>query len=127
MSHIDWEECQKRSLTSLKIQACELWNEHYDIKKISEIMKRDRGTICTWLKLCASLEMCDYDTKNQMRTCKRHRKIRCVEIDEYFNSIIDANKKYNVNAGCIISCCKGKRNYAGKLPDGTKLHWQYVD
>lgn len=54
------------------------------------------------------------------------RKILCVETGEIFNSITDAAKIY----GCMTkigAVCKGKKETAGKLADGTKLHWEYVE
>ena len=34
---------------------------------------------------------------------------------------------YNIkNRGNISNCCRGKYNYCGKLPDGTKLVWRYL-
>ena len=54
------------------------------------------------------------------------RKVLCIETGEVFNSITDAAKIY----GCmtkISAVCKGKRATAGKLADGTRLHWKYVE
>lgn len=51
-------------------------------------------------------------------------KIRCITTGEVFNSMEEARKKYNTGKH-ISSCCTGKRKYAGKLEDGTKLQWEY--
>lgn len=57
---------------------------------------------------------------------KTSAKVRCVETGEVFDSISQANKKYP-GAENLRSVIKGKRSYAGRLPDGTKLHWEYVE
>lgn len=55
----------------------------------------------------------------------RKRACKCIETGEVFSLIKYAKEKYNANS--ISLCCKGKLNYCGKLPDGTKLHWCYVE
>ena len=42
-----------------------------------------------------------------------------------FNSFKDASNHYKCSH--ISDCCKGKRNYAGKLQDGTLLQWKYLE
>lgn len=56
--------------------------------------------------------------------------IICVTTNEIFYSAKEASDKYK-ECRCggnskIIACCKKKRNYAGKLPNGTKLIWRYL-
>lgn len=117
---IDWELCNRESVTSLKIKSCELWNSYHNVKKISETMKKSESTIRNWLNSCASFGMCDYNPLT-------NRRVFCFETNEIFNSITDASNKYNIMSSSISTCCKGKYKYAGKLPDGTKLHWRYID
>lgn len=33
----------------------------------------------------------------------------------------------NADASHIIKCCKGKLKSSGKLEDGTKLQWSYIN
>ena len=58
---------------------------------------------------------------------KRSKIVICTSTGEVFESICIAADKYNLSTSCISKCCKGKRNYHGKLPDGTKLTWKYLD
>jgi len=51
----------------------------------------------------------------------------CVNTLKVYYSIGKASKQTNVNKGHIVDCCKGKRQCAGKLEDGTKLVWRYVE
>ena len=55
------------------------------------------------------------------------RKVYCIELDKVFNTIVEASEETNVINTSILSCCKHKYNYAGKLKDGTLLHWMYYD
>ena len=54
------------------------------------------------------------------------KKVLCVTTGEIFGSAHDASRKYNLNFSNICSCCRGSRNYCGKLNDGTKLRWEYL-
>lgn len=52
------------------------------------------------------------------------KKVKCIETGEIFNSISEARKV--MKASHIVDVLFGRRNYSGKLPDGTKLTWEYV-
>ena len=50
----------------------------------------------------------------------------CVTTGEIFNSIKEAQEKYNTTH--ISKCCKGKAKSAGKNPvTGERLKWEYVE
>ena len=55
------------------------------------------------------------------------RKVRCITTGKEFKSITEAAKYYNAPRCHIGPCCMGKCKTAGKLPDGTRLKWEYVD
>jgi group I intron endonuclease len=56
------------------------------------------------------------------------RKIICITTGKLFNCTREAGEYYNIKGvSNITSCCKGKRNYCGKLEDGTPLRWTYYD
>lgn len=57
----------------------------------------------------------------------RARKIVCITTDEVFECIKYGAEKYKTDNPSITNCCRGKRKSAGKLPDGTKLVWQYYE
>ena len=44
-----------------------------------------------------------------------------------FLSLADGGRYYNCNFSHIGDCCKGNNKHCGKLPDGTRLKWKYVD
>ena len=57
---------------------------------------------------------------------KEGKKIKCLTTNEVFKSIGEASRKYDIKGKSNISeCCIGKRKSAGKLPNGTKLKWEY--
>ena len=59
------------------------------------------------------------------------RSVYCEELNTIF-SYIELAKKYCINvfnskASKINLVCDGKRNFTGKLSDGTKLTWKWVE
>ena len=54
----------------------------------------------------------------------RIRSIRCITTGEIFKTIKEAEKRYP-QCHHVWDCCKGLYSYSGKLPDGTKLQWEY--
>ena len=66
--------------------------------------------------------------ENQKKVTEFHKKkVRCVTTGEEFNSIKEASMKYNITDTNISRCCKGKYKHCGKLSDGTKLVWEYIN
>ena len=55
------------------------------------------------------------------------RKTKCITTGKIFETTTAASKYYNVQRENICRCCKGVVKSAGKLPDGTKLEWEYID
>jgi hypothetical protein len=65
--------------------------------------------------------------KNVKFAQKSHeKKVKCVNTGEVFESLTKAGKHYGINSDGISSCCKGKKDYFGKL-NGQKLQWEYID
>ena len=54
-------------------------------------------------------------------------KVLCIETGIVYESGIEAKRQTGIDNSCIQKCCKGKQSYAGKLDDGTKLHWTYYE
>ena len=56
------------------------------------------------------------------------RSVICIATGRIFFTAKEGAEYYNMmNSSNILKCCKGKRNYCGKLSDGTKLVWRYVN
>lgn len=64
--------------------------------------------------------------KQNYNTKGNTKKVTCITTGEVFNSIGEAGRQYHIETSGIIRCCQGKLKWSGKLPDGTKLVWQYV-
>ena len=53
--------------------------------------------------------------------------IICITTKEIYYGMKEAERQCSVDSTTISRCCKGKAKYAGKLPDGTKLVWRFID
>lgn len=113
LSKIDWEECQIQSLSSLRLQACELWEKHHSTKIISEIMKKHQTTINRWLKSCAEVGLCNYIPVFK-------KSVICIETNAFFDSMNNASKEYNIHPHIIAWNCNNKN----KNP--CKYNWRYA-
>ena len=90
-------------------------------QKISEANK-NRPRTQEWL---------DNLSKSHIGQISHQRKrVHCIELDLYFDSITEAmyemKNTYNIKCGNVGQVCEGKHQSAGKLPDGTKLHWEWA-
>lgn len=65
-----------------------------------------------------------YTYKDPKKEDKKFTKVICTTTGEIFDNITEAAKKYNINRSCISACVHGSQKTSGKLPDGTRLHWQ---
>jgi len=130
LSQIDWEKCGHDSLKSCKIMACNYWNKGFSTLDISHILQLHQNTITRYLKDCNEVGLCKYNSKdsylinNEKARSKEKIKVRCISTGEIFDSIAEADRKYN--APNISNCCYGKRKSSGKL-NGIKLQWEFVD
>ena len=64
------------------------------------------------------------ETKLKMSEAK-NKKVICITTGKIFNSQKEAGNYYKCSNICI--CCKGRLKSAGKLPNGTKLQWKYLE
>ncbi len=132
ISDVDWMLCNLQAQKSLFIKVCELWNsgirDHY---KIAKEVGLHPTSVTNYLKRSEDLKTTDYvHEKYYNDAIKRSRKkasitqscpVRCIETGEIFKSIHDANEKYH----CYLNhYFNGKHKSAGKLSDGTRLHWE---
>lgn len=54
------------------------------------------------------------------------KKVKCIQTGIIFDSISEAARYYGVSQPNISKVLRGERQTCGKLPDGTKLSWEYV-
>ena len=66
--------------------------------------------------------------KNKATTKYQCKCVICVTTGKKFDSLAEGAKKYNIkNPSNISECCRGKKLSAGKLSDGTPLHWMFYE
>lgn len=138
LNNISWEMIWEQCQNSLCIKTWELWNSGiHDIIKISEELKLSPGTVYKYLKYGAKLKKCNYTKEESLKVGHKKCiggnnvssvKIICITTGKQFDAISDGARYYNIkHSGHISDCCKGKRNFCGKLEDGTPLKWMYYE
>ena len=90
-------------------------------QKMSEAKKGRQFSEETKQKL--SKNHADIGGKNNPRA----RSIICITTKKIFYTAKEAGDYYDTCRPDITNCCKGKYKSAGKLPDGTKLVWRYLN
>ena len=69
-------------------------------------------------------ENMNYGTRTKRMSEKMSQQVYCVELDQVFSSMIEAQKQTGINRGLISRCCNGKLQRAGSHPvTGEDLHW----
>jgi DNA-binding CsgD family transcriptional regulator len=123
-----------RAIEKLQI-ACDYWNSGFKSTiEIGRLMSMNRDTIGKYLRQGSKIGLCDYNIEkvhnkqiNNLINAnnRKKRKFICLNTKEIFNSMTEANNKYNIN---ISSTCQGRCNYAGRHPEtGEPLKWMYYD
>ena len=92
---------------------------------LDEYNKMNKEDIKKYLEWCKPKND-NYRLKGEYHP--RAKKVICITTNKIFNTTKEASEFYDIKAKSHISaCCKGKRNYCGKLEDGTKLQWKYYE
>lgn len=55
------------------------------------------------------------------------QRVLCITTNKEFDTVKEASEFYKCSSTHIGAVCKGKRKHCGKLEDGTKLSWKYID
>lgn len=100
-----------------------LGNHHHLTEETKKKMSKAKKGKKHWWKSGGMLSGKYNDNKN------RRKIVICIETQIEYNSLREASEKTGISKASISINANGKRNsgYAGKLKDGTKLHWQYKD
>ena len=102
------EELRKRVCESRKGENHPMYGKHHteeSKKKMSEV-KKDK-----------------YIGKNNPRA----RSVICITTCKIFFTAKDGANFYNIRRESVKDCCGNRQKSAGKLSDGTKLIWMYLD
>lgn len=122
---VDFDKADLESLNSYIVLASKYWNDGMSVGNICKEMNLNNSTIRNYLEKCVKLGLCDYN-KEKSKNRAMANKVYCLTTKENFDSIIEASRKYNIQASCISKCCRGKQSYAG-FYNGEKLVWAYYD
>lgn len=57
----------------------------------------------------------------EQRKQTKHKKVRCIETNTVYDSILQASEETGIHKGNIVQVCKGKRKSCGGFT------WEYVD
>lgn len=75
---------------------------------------------------CSGTNSYLYGTHRKGKDCPASKCVICLTTKRIFWTLQDGANYYGMKSiGNITSCCKGKRNYAGKYR-GQKLKWKYL-
>ena len=137
LSNIDWKLAWEESQNSLCIKAWKLWNSGiHNTVEIGNILNICRQTVAKYLKHGYIIGKCDYSVeksrkekgiRNSGKNNSKSRSVICITTNRIFYTLNEGSAYYNINIKNLCSCCQGKRNYCGKLKDGTKLVWKYIN
>ena len=136
LSHIDFESCDMKANKSKLLIFSESWEKYHDVAKVSEDVGYSRDCTIRYLKKTEKYKLSSFNYEEYRRSKKKYKnkrynngnkknsiKVRCIETNEIFDSIGQGELRYYCD---IRRYFRGKSKYAGKLPDGTKLHWEKV-
>ena len=127
VSKIDWDRCEKDSMSSVCTKIWELWNQGYNSTEIKRKLNLSAKTsiVSKYLNIGAELGVCNYDPIESRKQASRHSVV-CLNNHKMFKSLTDAENYYHIND--ISYCCTGKNKTAGKDPvTGEPLIWRYYE
>ena len=120
----------------MKEKLLELLNNSYSPYskfRVAAIALMKDGTELKWLYYDDYLNISKEEKENLLSEShnnnnNKNKTVICITTGIKFNRVVDGGIKYGLKSPTGISLvCKGKQNYAGKLPDGTPLKWMYYD
>ncbi len=124
LSHIHWDIIYKNASKSKVLMACNMWNNGNSITNIASNLHLSDVTVQKFLHSCNDAGLCIYQGIKE-----KYKPVVCLNTKEVFENLNLASNKYNISSNDISHVCKHQRNrtYAGKLLDGTKLKWMFLE
>lgn len=120
LSKIDWNNVFQYTLTNKMKEACDLWNDNYNVLEISNKLKLSDSTIRRYLNNGNKLNLCCYNGIENIGLSNA-RAVKCIEYNLVFNTITECASKLskmlnlNFNTSNISQVCKGNRKTHNKL------------
>lgn len=133
-----FEKCESLSQESRVRTIASLWNEGvHEYISLGEELGVSKDTVRNLLQIASTAGLIQKSWKeikemirpNLYRGTKEKlgHQIMCNETGEAFISIAEAAKVVGLKTHANLSAhLNGKRDYCGKLPDGTKLTWKKI-
>lgn len=121
LHNFDWNTCFQRSARSLLVKVAKLWNSGInDIETLKKQTGLSNTTVYKFLCRGRDIGLCNYE--NIVKT-----KVRCINDNIVFNSIVEAGNYYNIKSNNISAVCRKLRNYCGIHPaTKERLMWEYA-
>lgn len=123
-SLVDWEAIELKSLTSLMLETCDLWNKGTGIEDIAREIGLSTTTIRSYLNRGTQARLCTFTGHN----------VEIVQLSlegdfiGEWESMIKASRHFGHSNGVSISeCCRGKRNDANGYKWMRKADYQKID
>ena len=117
----DSDETKRRKSEAMRGENNPFYGKQHSKETRKKISEKRKGT-----------HMCE-ETKrkisktNSLSNHPQAIQVICVTTGKIFGSIKEASLYYGCDNSSILKACKGKRNYCGKLQDGTKLVWKFYE
>lgn len=126
LSCINFNEVDIKSMQSLLIESCKMWNNGNTVNHIGELLSVSVQTVRSYLIAGNKCGLCDYSKELSKIRSNMQRPVICLNNMAKYNSITEAAKEYNFTSESIRSCCCGKALSSGE-ENGNRLVWRYLD
>lgn len=95
--------------------------------KNKQLGKDEEGNVLKWMYYDEYIQSTNEKIR-RIENSKHYssRAVICITTGEVFENSVKAGEEYNICSRNIRACCYGKRNYCGKLSDGTELRWKFL-
>ena len=121
---IDFDQAHTKSLNSNVVNAINMWDQGWNTNQIAEVLHIKANTVARLLNKAAKYGLCDYTgVKGKARSV--YKRVRCVNYNTEFESIMAASKYYDIDNSDVGKCCNGKRSFGGTF-NGEKLIFEYI-
>lgn len=93
-------------------------NNYSQVDHINENKKDNRVENLRWV---TPLENLNHSGVIEKASIAKFRKVECITTGEVFNSVKEAEEKYNLSHSNIIACCNRRRKTCGGF------RWKYIE
>ena len=112
----------KRKSFLIQRLVADVWIPNPDnLPEVNHIDENKEDNRVENLEWCTRQYNMSYGTRGKRQSKTQSRKVYCVELDQTFNSIKEAERETGIWHSNITACCQGKIKTTGGY------HWKYVD